>query len=127
MKTSVMLCALFASLTAFSQEITCLDKLLPFNRYSGLHQVDRDEWYDGRETLEPEGVSKGVAYLTKSKLLCKADEVVITVAPVCSVLVSDLPQSNTCFVYTNLGYFVVSRDNNRNMNFIFSRDRRFRD
>ncbi len=127
MKTSVMLFALFVSLSAFSREITCLDKLLPFNRYSGLHHVDRDEWYDGQETLEPEGVSKGIAFLTNVKLLCKSEEVVVTVAPVCSVLIPELPQSNSCFVFTNVGYFVVSRDNNRNMNFIFSRDRRFKD
>jgi hypothetical protein len=127
MKTSFALLALFVSVSAFAQEMTCLDKLLPFNRFSGLHHVSRDEWYDGKETLSPEGVRAGVAFLTNVKLLCRNDEVVIRVEPVCTAIVPDLPQSNTCFVFTNVGYFVVSRDNNRNTNFIFSRERRFRD
>ncbi len=111
----------------FAQEITCLDKLLPFNRHSGLHQVTNDEWSDGKETLDSESAANALKFLTNSKLLCKTNEVTIKVQPICSATIADLPQSNTCFTFTNLGYFVISRDNARNINFIFSRDKRFQD
>jgi hypothetical protein len=113
------------SLSAFAQELTCLDKLLPFNRHSGLHQVLRDEWSDGKEVLDTEGAEAALKFLTNSKLLCRTGEVVVKLAGTCSQTVADLPQSNTCFIFTNLGYFVLSRDNVRNINFIFSRDKRF--
>ena len=115
---------LFTTLS-FAQQITCLDKLLPYNRYSGLHQLTKDEWTDGKNTIDPETTKTVVTFLTNSKLLCRQGEVVIKVFPVCSQAMADMPQSNTCFVYTNLGYFIVSRDNGTNVNFIFSKDRRF--
>ena len=113
------------SLSSFAQELTCLDKLLPFNRHSGLHQVLRDEWTDEKEALDAEGAESVLKFLTNSKLLCRTGEVVVKLAATCSQTVADLPQSNTCFIFTNLGYFVLSRDNVRNVNFIFSRDKRF--
>lgn len=126
-----ILSALFSfflsSSTAFTQEMTCLDKLLPNGRHSGLHHVTRDEWYDGKEVLDSEGAKASFMYLINSKLLCRKDEVIIKVLPVCSIIISDLPQSNTCFIFTNVGYFILSRDNARNSNFIFSRDKRFQD
>ncbi len=126
-KMSIGLILVFISSLSFAQEMTCLDKLLPFNRHSGLHQVNNDEWSDGKDALDPEGTEKVIKFLINSKFLCKSGEVVIKVSPVCTSIITDLPQSNTCFVFTNLGYFVVSRDNVRNVNFIFSRDRRFSD
>lgn len=113
------------SLSVFAQEMTCLDKLLPYNKHSGLHLVTRDEWNDGKEFLDAEGTKSALSYLTNSKLLCKSGEVVIKVSPVCSPVLPDITQSNTCFVFTNLGYFIASRDNGRNVNFIFSKDKRF--
>ena len=124
-KLSIGLFFLLFSTVSIAQEMTCLDKLLPYNRYSGLHQVTKDEWTDGKNTLDPEIVKTAVSFLTNSKLLCRQGEVVIKVYPVCNQTIADLPQSNTCFVYTNLGFFVVSRDNGTNINFIFSKDRRF--
>lgn len=112
------------SLSSFAQELTCLDKLLPFNRHSGLHQVLRDEWTDGKEVLDAEGAESAIKFLTNSKLLCRTGEVVVKLAATCTQTVADLPQSNTCFL-SNLGYFVLSRDNVRNINIIFSRDKRF--
>jgi len=116
----------FSSLV-LAQELTCLDKLLPFNRHSGLHQVTNDEWSDGKETLDSESAANAIKFLTNSKLLCKTNEVTIKVQPICTATIADLPQSNTCFTFTNIGYFVISRDNVRNINFIFSRDKRFQD
>lgn len=113
------------SLSSFAQELTCLDKLLPFNRHSGLHQVLRDEWTDGKEVLDAEGAESAIKFLTNSKLLCRTGEVVVKLAATCTQTVADLPQSNTCFLFSNLGYFVLSRDNVRNINIIFSRDKRF--
>lgn len=110
---------------SYSQSLTCLDKLLPYNKHSGLHQVTRDEWNDGKEGLDNESAKNALVFLTNSRLLCRADEVVIKVAPSCSQLLADLPQSQTCFAFTNLGYFVISKDNGRNINFIFSKDKRF--
>lgn len=125
MNKHMALLFLFLSLSAGAQELTCLDKLLHFSRHSGLHQVTRDEWSDGKEMMDPESVKGALAFLTNSKLLCKSNEVTIKVHPVCASLLPDLPHSNTCFVYTNVGFFVVSRDIGRNMNFIFSKDKRF--
>lgn len=124
-KSFLGLFVLLFSTLSFASEITCLDKLLPFNRHSGLHQVTKDEWTDGKNTLDAETVKTAVHFLTNSKLLCRSGEVVIKVFPVCNQTIADLPQSNTCFVYTNLGFFVVSRDNGTNVNFIFSKDKRF--
>ena len=113
------------NLTALAQEMTCLDKLLPYNKHSGLHLITRDEWNDGKEMLDSEGAKNVLAYLTNSRLLCKGHEVVIKVSPVCTPILPDLTQSNTCFIFTNLGYFIATRDNGRNVNFIFSKDKRF--
>ncbi len=113
------------NLSAFAQEMTCLDKLLPYNKHSGLHLITRDEWNDGKEMLDSEGAKNVLAYLTNSRLLCKSHEVVIKVSPVCTPILADLIQSNTCFIFTNLGYFIATRDNGRNVNFIFSKDKRF--
>lgn len=124
-KSSIGLLVLLFTTLSFAQELTCMDKLLPYNRHSGLHQVTKDEWTDGKNTLDPEIVRTAVTFLTNSKLLCRQGEVVIRVHPVCNQAIADIPQSNTCFVFTNLGYFVVSRDNGTNVNFIFSKDRRF--
>ncbi|WP_408098666.1 hypothetical protein ACJVC5_07070 [Peredibacter sp. HCB2-198] len=110
---------------AFAQEMTCLDKLMPYNRHSGLHQLTKDEWNDGKETMDAESAKIALLTLVNAKLLCKPNEVAIKVFPVCSSIVADLTQSTTCFAYTNLGYFVISRDNGRNVNFIFSKDKRF--
>lgn len=125
MKTLFGLMLVLTSLSAFAQELTCLDKLLPYNRYSGVHIVMRDEWTDGKEVFDADSMKNAMNFLTNSKLLCKTGEVVIKVQPVCALTIADLPQSNTCFAFTNLGYFVASRDNSRNISFIFSKDKKF--
>ncbi len=125
MKTFIALFLFLVSLSAIAQEMTCINRLLPLNRHSGLHMVTRDEWNDGKEAVDPENVQVVLKFLVNSKLLCRDGELQIRTVPVCGQTVADLPQSNTCFVFTNLGYFIVSRDNGRNVNFIFSRDKRF--
>jgi hypothetical protein len=126
MKKTVLIFSMLAiNISAFAQEMTCLEKLLPFNRYTGLHLVTKDEWTDGKENFDADSMKSALSYLVNSKLFCKSSEVVIKVFPVCTQHVADLPQSLTCFAYTNLGYFVASRDNARNVSFIFSKDRRF--
>lgn len=127
MKTSFILLSLFFSIASFAQEMTCLDKLLPFNRYSGLHQVTKDEWSDSRDVFDAETAKNVMTFLTNSKLLCRQGEVVIKVQAECSTTVPDLAQSYSCFIFTNVGYFVITRDNSRNFNFIFSKDKRFSD
>jgi hypothetical protein len=127
MKKSLVLLTLIISFSGLAQEMTCLDKLLPFNRHSGLHQVTKDEWTDGKENFDAESVRAALTFLTNSKLLCKTGEVGIRMQPECSNIITDIPQSLTCFVYTNVGHFTVTRDSVRNLNFIFTRDRRFAD
>jgi hypothetical protein len=127
MKKIIGLLILLTSFQTFAQELTCLDKLLPYNRHSGVHLVTKDEWTDGKETFDADSMKTALTFLVNSKLLCKTNEVVIKVLPVCSLTIADLPQSNTCFAFTNVGYFVASRDNSRNVSFIFSKDKKFSD
>lgn len=125
MKRAITLVLFLVSFSSFAQEMTCLDKLLPSNRHSGVHQVTRDEWSDPRDLFDEETTKNVVRFLTNSKLLCRQGDVVIKIQPECSSTVADIPQSFSCFVFTNLGYFTVTRDNARNFNFIFSKDKRF--
>lgn len=125
-KLTILFIVFVLHASAFAaQELTCLDKLLPYNRHSGMHQLAKEEWNDGKEGLDAESAKAALLSLTNSKLLCKPNEIAIKVFPVCSSIIADLTQSNTCFVYTNVGYFVVSRDNGKNVNFIFSKDKRY--
>lgn len=116
---------LLFSLTTQAQSLTCLNKLLPYNKHSGLHQLTREEWNDEKESLDPEAARSALNFLITSRLLCKSSEVVIKVQPTCAPLLADFVQSQSCFVFTNLGYFILSKDNGRNVNFIFSKDKRF--
>lgn len=125
MKISFILMTIFFSLSGIAQEMTCIDKLLPYNRHSGLHQVTPDEWRDTRDVFDAETVKSALAFLTNSKLLCRNGEIAIKFQPECMTMIPDLPQSQSCFVFTNLGYFTITRDNARNLNFIFSKDKRF--
>lgn len=124
-KIIIALVVLAFNFSAFAQELTCLDKLLPFNRHSGLHQITKEEWNDGKEGLDAESAQVAFTFLTNSKLFCKSNEIEIKVYPICSKIIADITQSNTCFIFTNLGYFVASRDGGRNVNFIFSKDKTF--
>ena len=120
-----LMLASFFSFGAFAQELTCLDKLLPYSRFSGLHHLSREEWNDGKDYLDTDNSRLALNSLVGGKLFCRTGEVLIKISPVCQTLLPDLPQSNVCYIHTNLGYFVLSRDSGRNVNFIFSKDRRF--
>lgn len=124
-KMCVGLLLLITSVSSFAQGMTCLEKLLPYSRFSGLHTVSKEEWYDGKEVLDSEGAKAAITFLIHSKLFCQPGESIIKIEPVCSQQIEDIQQSQSCFVYTNLGHFVLNRDNGRNINFIFTRDKRF--
>jgi hypothetical protein len=126
-KTIVGFLFLLVSFSSFADRINCLEKLLPYNRYSGLHQITREEWTDGGEILTADNAKTALRYLVFTKLLCKSSEVVIKVDPACSLTLQDMPQSNSSFAYTNRGYFIITRDSGRNTNFIFTKDRKFAD
>jgi len=111
--------------SAFAQELTCLDKLLPNNRYSGTHQVMKEEWSDDSTELNNVNGKAVLTYLLGSKLFCKDHEYKIVIDPFCTKLGADLPKSNTCFAHTSLGYFVFTRDLGKNTSFIFSRDKTY--
>lgn len=123
-KILVVIILLTSNLSSFARQMTCLDKLLPFNRHSGLHQVTADE-LPSLKQLEIDNSEIALNFLINSKLLCRSGEVTIKIRPTCNPIITDLPQSNVCFAFTNLGYFVISKDNAKNVNFIFSRDKRF--
>jgi hypothetical protein len=127
MKTLTGLFFLIMSLSSVAQEMSCLDKLLPYNKFSGSHVLNRDEWPESREALDPEISKRALTYLISSKLLCKQDAVSIKLEPVCSLIDMNQVQSQSCFIYTNVGFFVLNRDNGRNINLIFNRDKRFSD
>lgn len=119
---------LLLTCSSFAQQMTCLDKLLPFNRHSGLHQLTNDEWNQKNNlSLDADVTESALKFLINTKLLCRNNEVVIKVRPTCSLVLPDINQSNVCFAFTNLGYFIISKDNAKNFNFIFTRDRRFND
>lgn len=124
-KIAIILCIITLHASAKGQELTCLDKLLPFNRNSGLHQVTKSEWNEGKEILDAEIARAALLFLTDSKLLCKTNEVQLRIYPTCSNIIADIHQSNTCFVFTNVGYFTITRDHAKNINFIFTRDKSY--
>ncbi len=125
MKSCFILLTLTFSLELLAQEMTCLDKLLPFNRYSGLHQVTKEEWTDNRDDFDPESAKSALNFLVNSKLFCRQNEMSIATGPDCTSIVAGVPQSTICFVFTNLGHFTITRDQVRNFNFIFTRDRQY--
>ncbi len=123
MKKLILLLTLTASFSSIATEINCLDKLLPVQRTSGVHQLSREEWEDGRDVFDAEGAKASLSYLVNSKLLCRQNEVVIKVEPTCSQIAADIQQSFSCFVFTNLGYFIITRDISRTNNFIFTKNK----
>lgn len=128
MKAIVIIAMSMLGTAALAQDITCLDKLMPTSRFSGLHQLTKEEWSESAELLlDAESSKLAIKTLTQSKLFCKADEVKIRLEPVCAQTIADLPQSLTCFVFTNIGYFTISRDAGKGTNFIFSKDKKFAD
>ncbi len=128
MKKLIIAAALsLTSVSSFAQGMTCLNKLLPYSRYSGLHQLTKEEWSNGKEGLDEESAKGAFNALVGGKLMCKSGEVSIKIQPDCKLLLSDIPQSNVCYLHTNLGYFFISKDSGSTVNFIFSKDKRFND
>jgi hypothetical protein len=115
------------SFSIFAQELTCLNKLLQYSRHSGLHQLSKEEWSDGKDYLDAEGARSAYVSLTGGKLMCKTGEIEIKIEPVCQQIIADLAASNVCYLFSTLGYFIISKDSKSNVNFIFSKDKRFTD
>lgn len=116
---------MLTSVSSYAQEIGCQEKLLPYNRHSGLHQLLKQEWPDQRETFDAEAAKEALNWFVFKKLFCRNTELKIKIAPICAQTIADIPQSLSCFVFTNLGTFVITRDNGRNVNFIFQKDKTF--
>lgn len=87
--------------------------------------MSKEEWQDSKEMLDSESAMRAVMILTERKLMCRSEEVTIKLPGKCQVVIPELNQSNVCYVFTNLGYFVVSKDNGKNTSFIFHKDRTF--
>jgi hypothetical protein len=120
----LLLIFFFWSLDARAQ-LNCLNKLLPFSSSSGQHQLTKEEWRDNKEQLDAASAEDGLKYLILKKLFCRPEELQIKINAHCLHIVRDIEQSNTCFVFTNLGYFIIAKDRAQTLNFIFSRDARF--
>ena len=126
MKNLILAAALsLTSISSFAQGMTCLNKLLPYSRYSGLHQLTKEEWSNGKEWLDEESAKSAFNALVGGKLMCKSGEILIKIQPECKLLLADIPQSNVCYIHSNLGYFFISKDSGSTVNFIFSKDKRF--
>lgn len=119
-----LILSLFAS-GAIAQELTCLDKLLPNNRYSGLHQITKEEWQDTGTDFNNVAAKVALNSLLRSKLFCKETEYKIVIEPFCSFLAPDIAKSQVCFAYTSIGHFTFTRDSGKNVNFIFTRDKTY--
>ncbi len=111
------------SFSVMAQEMTCLDKLLPFNRHSGVHMLTREQCSGCSDVLNKDSAKKALKTLLNSRLFCNESDVTLSLDPVCELVSRDLPDSNICFIKTNLGYFFVSKDYARNFNFIFTREK----
>jgi hypothetical protein len=114
------------SLPLFAQSIPCQDKLLLYNRTSGAHLLTKNEWNDGgKDALDSDSALSAFRTLIINKLMCLESEITVKIAPACQTFLVDIPQSTTCYLFTSLGYFFISKDMGRNVNFVFSKDKRF--
>lgn len=128
MKTIFFISLLTLSMGSFAQGLSCMDKLLPSGRFSGAHLLAKTEWNDpGKEALDQESALTAFHALINNKLLCSHNEVTIKIHPTCQTFQPDIPKSTVCYLFTNIGYFFISRDMGRNVNFTFSRDKRFQE
>ena len=100
---------------------------MPYSRYSGAHQLHIEEWDDGQESVDAKSALKAFESLIGEKLMCRENEVVIKLSPVCQMISSGLKQSQVCFLFTNLGHVIISKDKGKNTNFVFTRDNQFAD
>lgn len=112
------------SSAAFAQGTTCQNKLLGFNRYTGLHSLMKDEWTDNLSTLDPQTAVAAMDALVLGKLICRRGELTLSASPTCKQMISNDSFSTVCYAPTNLGHFVISRDIGKNLNFIFSKDKK---
>lgn len=123
MRLLLLLSTLLVSSTAFAQ-LRCMDKLLPAPIPSASHLLTRAEWTPtpGNPTLGVDEASRAVKSLVFGKLLCRQNEIELTIAPSCLPLDPTIPELSTaCYVPTSLGYFVLTLDNGTNMNLVFHR------
>jgi hypothetical protein len=125
MKLTFLALLLGISTQVVAQEMTCLDKLMPASRHSGLHTLSREECSRCTNGLDAGSASTAFHTFIRHKLLCRTNEIEVKIDPVCQWVTADVPESNVCFVYTNLGHFVINRDSNRTFNIIFTRSDRF--
>ncbi len=111
------------STSAWAQ-LRCVDKLLPLPRFSAPHQLSSGEWRPGTEpTLVYEAAQRAINSLLYEKLLCRDDEIEQYTNGACFELDPFYPDLVTCYHYTNVGYFVVTQDSQKNANIIFHRVR----
>ncbi len=111
------------SFSVMAQGLTCLDKLLPFNRHSGVHMLTREQCSTCADVLTKDSAKLALKTLLNSRLFCSETDVILSMDPVCDLVARDLPDSQICFVKTNLGHFFISKDYARNFNFIFTREK----
>jgi hypothetical protein len=102
------------------QETSCDEKLLNgFSADSALHQVHIDDFESEFTTLDAAVAQEAVA-LVREQLGC-TELLVIDPGTRCTEVGEDAPWSTTCYVSTELGYYLVSADFVETVNVLFNR------
>lgn len=123
MKILVVAFFCLISSSAFAQ-LRCLDKLLPLPRFSAPHQLSAGEWKPGTgPTIDYEDARRAINSLLFGKLLCRDDEIEQYTNGNCFEPDPFYPDLITCYHYTNVGFFIVTQDSQKNANIIFHRVR----
>lgn len=108
-------------------QLRCIDKLLPIPRPSAPHQLSQGEWRSGTgERISTEDAYRAVFDLVFAKFLCRENEIAINPTAICSEPDPTIPELSSCYINSSLGYFVITQDTAKNVNFIFHRVRRTR-
>ena len=106
----------------------CIDRLLPLPRHSAVHQLSTGEWarnqLDGIHELDANEATRAFNSLVYGKLFCEKSEIRQTSESSCVQLDSTQSETLSCYITTNLGFFIINRDYQNNANIIFQRYRR---
>lgn len=126
MRNLLLAVALVTSTSAWAQ-LRCVDKLLPIPRPSGLHQLATGEWTPGSsEFLTTADAERALRSLLFGKLLCRETEIEFKGTTVCLPVDATAPESHSCYVPSNIGFFILTQDYAKNANVIFQRQKRAR-
>lgn len=76
--------------------------------------------------MTPDDATRAVMTLAFSKLLCRETEIEFPQIATCAPVDVNIPGSNTCYINSSLGYFIITQDSAKNANIIFNKTKRAR-